>query len=303
MDYFLIKPNGEQTGTYTIEQVRAMLAAGYIGKDTRYWHEGITEWQPIGRIEESLQFVPPAPVLKAIPPPATRIETSKKGKAKQRKPEGPSVPATPIPPTTRIPKRSGSPPITEQPLTGERATHDVSVAPHAAPKTSSKIPPLFERLLCLILGALLMLAVLRGPALLRYISDKFADKVVLTDSNNFVLLDALTIKPFTQAMQSSPMVASLQNQITQTTDPIALDRLKIGVKNENSRHADEIQQQYLRANTALKIAPGTYHVHAYYDDQGAPTTPHKDQAVWVAIPYRNQTVYALRAAEAPHATP
>src|ERR1700733_312339 len=106
MEYFLIKPNGEQTGTYSIEQVKTMLAAGYIGKDTRYWHEGITEWLPVSRIDESLKFVPPEPeasttippqkvaaVLKAIPPPATKLEPSKKGKGKHRKPAGPSLPA------------------------------------------------------------------------------------------------------------------------------------------------------------------------------------------------------------------
>jgi len=313
MEYFLIKPNGEQTGTYSIEQVKTMLAAGYIGKDTRYWHEGITEWLPVSRIDESLKFVPPAPessntippqkvaaVLKAIPPPATKIETSKKGKSKQRKSAGPSLPAAP---TSPAPTRSESPPIKEEVPGGEVTTPAVPVAAQPAPAPPPKIPRLVERFLWVTLGALLMFAVLRGPALAAYISDKLADKIILTDTDNFVLLDAATIKSFTQDMQSSPMVESLKNQIAQTTDPVALERLKIGVENENSRHADEVRQQYLRANNALKVDPGTYRILAYYDDQGVVTNPRKDQAVWVAVPYRDQTVYALRPAESAQTTP
>lgn len=314
MEYFLIKPNGEQTGTYSIEQVKTMLAAGYIGKDTRYWHEGITEWLPVSRIDESLKFVPAAPepantippqkvaaVLKAIPPPATRLEPSKKGKGKQRKPAGPSLPATP---TSPAPTRSESPPLREEIPAGEvTTTPAVPVATQPAPAPPSKIPRLAERLLWVALGAVLMFAVLRGPAIAAYISDKLADKIVLTDANNFVLLDSATIKSFTQDMQSSPMVESLKNQIAQTTDPVALERLKIGMDNEISRHADEVQQQYLRANNALKVDPGTYRILAYYDDQGAVTKSRKDRALWVAIPYRDQTVYAPRPANLTQTTP
>ncbi len=313
MEYFLIKPNGEQTGTYSIEQVRAMLAADYIDKDTRYWHEGITEWQSVSRIEESLKFVPPEPepaktippqrvaaALKAIPPPATKIETSKKSKGKQRKPGGPSLPAASTSPAAT---RSESPPIDEEVPPDEVTTPEVPVAAHAAPAPPSKIPRLVERLLCAALGAVVMFAVLRGPAIVSYISDQLADKIILTDTNNFVLLDAATIKSFAQDMQSSPMVESLKNQIAQTTDPVALERLKIGMDNENSRHGDEVQQQYLRANNALKVDPGTYRILAYYDDQGVLTQPRKNQAVWVAIPYRDQTVYALRPADTAQTTP
>jgi len=299
MEYFLIKPNGEQTGTYSIEQVRAMLAAGYIDNDTRYWHEGIDGWQPIDRIEESLQFEPPPPppsktvppqklaaVLKAVPPPATKLEKPAGLESKPRKAAGPTIPTATRPVAAladeELPAREEStldPPVASQPL------------PAPSPKSSS----LVERILYFALGALLMLAVLRGPAAVHYISDKLADKITLTDTSNFVLLDAATIKPFTRDMQpSSPTIESLRAQIAQTTDPVALDRLKIGMENEISRHEDEVCQQYLRANSAQAIDPGTYRVLAYYDDQGEVTTPRKDQVVWVAISYREHTVYALK---------
>lgn len=315
MEYFLIKPNGEQTGTYSIEQVKAMLAAGYIGKDTRYWHEGITEWQPIDRIEESLKFVPPTPapseavpaqkvaaVLKAVPPPATKIQPTKKGKGKQRKPESPSIPTQPAAPTAPTTPRVASPISNEATPASEVTTPEAPVTAQPASKTPLKIQRLVERLLCVALGAVLIFAVLRGPEIAHYIADKFTDKITLTDTDNFVLLDAATIKSFTQDMQSSPIVDTLENQIAQTTDPVALERLKIGVEKENSRHADEIRQQYLRANSALNIDPGAYRILAYYDDQGAPA-PRKDQAVWVAIPFRDQTVYALKPTDSGKATP
>ena len=60
MEYFILKPDGEQTGTFSIDQIRAMLNSGHIGPDTRYWHEGISDWQPIDRIEESVNFPEPA---------------------------------------------------------------------------------------------------------------------------------------------------------------------------------------------------------------------------------------------------
>ena len=211
-----------------------------------------------------------------------------------------SFPATP---TAPAPTRGESPLVQEELLPREMTTPEAPGPAQPAAMPPSKVPRLVERLLCVALGALLMFAGLQGPAIVRDISDKLADKVVLTDTNNFVLLDAATIKSFTQDMQSSPMVASLKNQIAQTTDPVALERLKIGVETENSRHADEVRQQYLRANNALNIDPGIYRVLAYYDDQGAPTESRRDHAVWVAIPYRNQTVFALRSANSAKTTP
>jgi hypothetical protein len=306
MEYFLIKPNGETTGTYSIEQVRAMLAAGYIGQDTRYWHEGITGWQPIDRIEESLQFEPPPPppsktvppqklaaVLKAVPPPATKLEKPKEPET-PRKVGGPSIPAA-----TRVP----SPLVEEAIPSGEVPAREASAVVPPSRKLPSKSPRLLERLLFSTLGALLMLAVLRGPAAVRYISDQLTDKIILTDTSNFVLLDPATIKPFTQDMHSSPVIEALQSQITQTTDPVALARLKINVDTEISHHTDETREQYLRAHSALNIDAGTYRILAYYDDKGGGFKPRKGQAAWVAIHYRDQTVYAFRPATSPPAAP
>jgi hypothetical protein len=303
MEYFLIKPNGEQTGTYSIEQVRAMLAAGYIDHDTRYWHEGIDGWQPIDRIEESLQFVPPPPppaktvppkklaaVLKAVPPPATKLEKPDGLESKPRTPVGPSIP-TPTRPVSAF--------VDEELPAREESTFVPPVAPQRLPAPLPESSRLVERLLYFALGAVLMLAVLRGPSAVHYISDKFADKITLTETSNFVLLDVATIKSFNRDMQSSPTVESLKARIAQTTDPVSLDRLKIGMENEISRHEDEVRQQYLRANSAQTIDAGTYRIRAYYDDQGHATTARKDQAQWVAISYREHTVYALRPTNSP----
>ncbi len=69
MEYFILKPDGEQTGTYSLEQVRSMLNSGFIGTDARYWHEGIADWQPIDQIEESINFPEPDPHQLHAPPP------------------------------------------------------------------------------------------------------------------------------------------------------------------------------------------------------------------------------------------
>lgn len=316
MEYFLIKPNGETTGTYSIEQVRSMLAAGFIDQDVRYWHEGITGWQPIDRIEESLKFEPPAAAptpakavpaqkiaaaLKAVPPAATKLEKKTTPGEKPRR----EAPAIPLPgaTATRTPSSEVGddvPPGEDYPVPEK----DETVAYLPAPKPKSNALRWIERFAFVFLGMLLTVVALRGPAVLRYISDKLTDKLVVTESTNFVLVDAATIKSFNQDMQETPMVENLKNQITQTDDPVAVQRLKAGIANEITRHAEEIRQQYLRANSAETIDPGSYVVVAYYDEQGNPTTsPRMDQPCWVGITYREHTVYAFKTPETVQTTP
>ena len=307
MEYFLIKPNGEQTGTFSIDQVKAMLAAGYIDQDARYWHEGITDWQPIDRIDESLQFEPPpappsktvppeklAAVLKAVPPPSTKLEKSKIPGTKPKQPENtPSVPAAI--------NRELEPGETDlAPETVPAAAPDSTIPPIR--ESRSRIPRLLERALFMVLGAVIAVAVLRGDAVVNYVSDLLASKIVLTDASTFVLLDPSSIKAFSDSMQDSTMIKTLKDQIAQTNDPVAIQRLNIGIETENARHAEEIRQQFLRANSAQFIDPGTYRILAYYDAQGAPITPRNGQPAWVAITYKDHTVYAFKAGDSASAT-
>lgn len=305
MEYFLIKPDGETTGTFSIEQVRAMLNAGFIGPDTRYWHEGISDWQPIDRIEESLNFEPPpkeearaipsqriAQVLKSVPPPSTKLERVK----------GPH--SQPLPTPTRAENWSYNPPSVPA---SEGADHpDVEVygpaeglgaEPHAAPGPAARRTGLAKKISYVLLGAAIALAIDRGPSLVAAISDALATKVTLSGTDTFVLLDPATIKSFHQDIENSPTIDALQQQLAHTAEPMAQQRLRIGIDTERSRHTDEVRQQYLRSNSAQYIDAGTYRVLNSYDEDGNPTTMAKDQPAWVAVPYHGHTVYAFKAAE------
>jgi hypothetical protein len=313
LEYFLIKPNGETTGTFTIEQIRAMLSSGFIDHDTRYWHEGVSDWKPIDQIEESLKFEPPTPVdpaktissqrvaqvLKAVPPPSTKIARSKTE-------EHPDTPGDRpyIPPSGKVPK-TGLPMFPSESV-GEHdvefSEEDVPVAdtepfaPEAEPVyLPSRKTSLTEKITYVLLGAILVLAVDRGPSLVKHINDALAAKVSLAGDETFVLLDQNGIKSFHQELANSPTVQALQDQLLRTAEPMALQRLKIGIETERARHYEQVRQQYLQNNIAAYIDPGTYRVLGTFDENGNPVTPAKDQPVWVAISYHQHTVYAFKA--------
>ena len=299
MEYFLIKPDGETTGTFSIEQIRDMLSSGFIGHDTRYWHEGITGWQPIDRIEESLSFNAPAEsaakkvapqkiaaVLKAVPPPSTKLE--------KKTQEVPSPYEPYIPQPTHIEHE----PIDEESPVEVAITTPVPVVGQA----QTGIPRLADRIFCLAAGALIVLAVDHGASAVSYLSDALASKVTLSGDSTFVLLDPATIKVYEKDLQSSPTIETLKNQISQAVDQPAIERLTIGIETERSRHGNEVRQQYLQSNNAEYVDAATYRILGYFDSNGEPTSPRAGQPVWVAISYKEHTVYALKLPESANAT-
>ena len=60
MDIFLHQ-NGAQTGPYTEQQIRDMLKSG-VAKEADYaWHDGMTDWLPLGQVLATLTPPPPPP--------------------------------------------------------------------------------------------------------------------------------------------------------------------------------------------------------------------------------------------------
>jgi hypothetical protein len=307
MEYFLIKPDGETTGTFNIDQIRAMMNSGFIGPDTRYWHEGITGWIPIDRIEESLQFEPPAPtatksipahkiaaVLKAVPPPSTKLES--KGPdlvAKKAADRLPYVP--PVVPREHTPR--------EHPPTEEREDPwpaPAQAAPTIIKEYRDKPPSLLSRLLYILVGALIVLALDHGADAIHSVSDSLASKLTLTGDGAFALLYPAKIQSFEHDLHTAPMVDILKNQISQVTDAGLKQRLTIGVETERVRHISEVRQQYVRDNNAEFIDANTYRIISFYDLNGNDTTEQKGQPVWVAIKFRDRVVYVFKGSDAYH---
>ena len=309
MEYFLIKPDGETTGTFSIEQIRAMVDSGFIGHDTRYWHEGITGWQPIDRIEESLQFEPPAPapaktvapqkvaaLLRAVPPPSTKLEkVEKKASSLLAIPSTPAVPGD-VRPEARpyIPPAGQRDPYVPSMLAAARAEAASPAPARPTPDSRSKKAHMLERILLVFLGAFIVAAIDHGVAVVQMIGDALSTKITLSGDDTFVLLDPSTIKAFEQDLQNSPNVQTLELQIRQTADPVTLQRLRAGVQTETARHQDDVRQQYVRNNSAEYIEGATYRILNFYDDNGAPIDPSEGKATWVAINYKDHTVYAHR---------
>ena len=50
MDYYILNPDGERAGPYSIDQVRAMWANDRVTLGTLYWTEGLDEWRPLSEI-------------------------------------------------------------------------------------------------------------------------------------------------------------------------------------------------------------------------------------------------------------
>jgi hypothetical protein len=305
MEYFLLKPNGELTGTFSIEQVRAMLSTDFIGWDTRYWHEGMTEWRPVDRIEESLKFQPPVPapsqtvppqklaaVLRAVRPPAPRLEASKVPDVRLK----PAETRPDVPPAIRsTPPTPSSPPATPTPrLAAEIPPREAPVASPPVREFRSKAARVAERLLCAVFGAAIALAIVYADSAERFIVNALSSKITLSDGNTYVLLDPSAIKTFEQDIQDAPEVEALKNRIGQTTNPVILERLDIEEEKESARHTEEVKQRYIQNGSAELIDPGTYLILAYYDDRGEPTTRRNGDSIWIAIRYKDRTVYAFK---------
>lgn len=309
MEYFILKPDGEQTGTYSIEQIRDMLEKGVIGSDTQYWHEGIPEWRPIDHIEESLNFQPPAPTT------SPTVSTQ----PKKRPPASRAIPRPASPP-----EKSHSPPV-ESPKLPERPPAVITFPPSRdEPPARPDIPqdtrpaairfapaarPWYKRVsgwvLYVINVTLAALAIHYAEPAVHYVSDSLQRKVTLTSADTYALVDRSQIKSFAADMRNSPATEALQHQIEKTTDPNSRMRLQIGLEKTKTWHINEVEGRYLGTGQAETIEPGTYRLLDYLDENGDSTTPRPGNPAWLAIVYKGHTVYAYQAPDssAPTASP
>jgi len=65
--------DGQQTGPFTEEQIRAQLNAGTITPETMVWWEGMAEWQALGHTSLSSDVAAPAASSPAAPAAAAPI--------------------------------------------------------------------------------------------------------------------------------------------------------------------------------------------------------------------------------------
>lgn len=57
-DTYLLLINGQQSGPYTINQMKAMWQNGTINAGTAYWQTGMTQWQLLANIRHFLDMTP-----------------------------------------------------------------------------------------------------------------------------------------------------------------------------------------------------------------------------------------------------
>ena len=313
MEYFILKPDGEQTGTYSIDQIRSMLNSGYIGLDTRYWHEGISDWQPVDRIEESVNFPEPSPdephaapppprklsgsLARAIPSPHQQKQRAASLTSSKTLPHISSAPVIPEPiKTADIPAPSLH--LEHAGLTNGSAASATTIAqPVVAHAPSVARRPLLTWAQVRALATLLLaLAIIAAVVASRHPAKSPLSKVTLTSRNDYVLTDQASIKPFEDDMHNSPVAQALTRQTAQVNDPALLARIDISLQQETTRHAGEVTQQYLRSAKAKVIEPGTYSTVAFFDDNGV-LNPPRAGAPWVAILYHGNIVYAYQGAD------
>jgi len=94
VDYYLASEDGQQTGPFSLEQMRSFWATGRIVQSSRFWHSGMTEWRSIADIEGALRPSPNA----GLPTPKSPGALSDYAAPAQRTPLPPLPQAqTPIP--------------------------------------------------------------------------------------------------------------------------------------------------------------------------------------------------------------
>jgi len=298
MDYFILKPDGEQTGTFSFEQIQVMLKTGFIGPDTRYWHEGITEWRPVDGIEESLNFKPPVQAtppadsfppqklpaaLRAVPRPAPRVE---------------KIYAPPVqPPETRAPATL----TPASPITRNEIPAGTDIPRSAAPgptQLSEPRRPRHKRIVSFVIYiihvTLMALAIDYAGPVLHYVSDFFQNKITVTGNDTYALVDQSLLKSFTDDIQNAPDAEAPPPPTGLAADPNSPVWSQIGQEKASALHADEVRQRYLRMGKAEFIDPGTYRVLDYLDEKGDSTNPSDANPGWIAIVYKDQTVYVLK---------
>ena len=60
-DNYHLAQNGQNTGPFTLEQVRAMWRSGSLSPQTLYWQPNQADWQPLGQIASTLGAPPTLP--------------------------------------------------------------------------------------------------------------------------------------------------------------------------------------------------------------------------------------------------
>jgi hypothetical protein len=316
MEYFILKPDGEATGTYSLEQIRDMLKTGFIGLDTCYWHEGIPDWQPIERIEGSVHVPEPHPDQpKALPPPhkwSGSLARAIPSPYQVRKPSGPIVPGTdPAPsrttattlavPAVPVPHRPATAVPTSAPRT-DSSVHARAAATngHAAaetrgenavsPRRRSWLPRPSAARVCAVALILLTAAIVTALVESRHPAKSPLSRVTVSLHNNCVLTSQTAIKPLEADMADAPVVARLRDIIAKSTSAAFKQSAEVGLRDEIEKHEREVTQKYLDDGRAQFVAPGLYDAVAYLDDNGELVPAHRGDP-WAAFTYRGAVVY------------
>jgi hypothetical protein len=309
MEYFILKPDGE-TGTYSLDQVRSMLNSGIIGPEARYWHEGISDWQPVERIEESINFPEPDPHVPQTPPPhkwSGSLARAIPSPYQQKRPPiaGPSAPAAPAAPSVPEPVRAAAeiptsslrleiPPHTNGSAAPASAAREIARATEPqrpVRRRRFRLPRPSAAQVNAITTTFLALAVLAAVIASRHPARSAFSRVTLLSHDNCVLLSQADIKPLEDAMHNAPVVARLKGIIATSTDSAFVRAASAGLQDEIAKHETEVTQHYTQVGKAEVIPTGPYDAVAYFDDNGALIIAHAG-APWVALRYGNGIVYA-----------
>lgn len=303
MEYFILKPDGEQTGTFSMEQIRAMLNSGIIGPDTRYWHEGITDWQPIDRIEESVNFPEPDPhqphtppphewsgsVARAIPSPRQQQRLSESAAVSP----GPAAPESPAAAIPTAPSANGAHAPAAVSFSREQA---VAEAPRLAPRRSIRIPLPSAAQVRNTALLLLAVAIIAAIVASRHPAKSAFSQVTLTPEHAFGLITQTEIRSYETEMHKSPVVAHLKDLIANSTDPAFIQSATVALQQEIARHETNVTHDYVQNGRAEILDPGSYHTVAFFDATGGVVVA-SAKAPWAAIDYKGAVVYVYLGSE------
>ena len=328
MEYFILKPDGEQTGTFSLDQVRSMLNSGFLDTSARYWHEGIADWQPIERIEESINYpepdphqlhAPPAPqrwtgsLARAIPSPTQlRQKSGPVALSSTSTPAAPEALAAPVIPaavhpaaeiptsTLRVestPTDSNGTPAHEPAAPTISRGRAVADAPRDEPRRPFRLPriPMPSATQICALGLILLVAaIIAAIVASRHPAKSAFSEVTVTLHNNCVLTDQTAIRTFGQDMRDqrhSISIARLKDLIANSTDPAFIQTAGVSLQEAVLKYETGVTRDYVQDNKAEIIEPGIYHTVAFFDDRGNVVVAHAG-ASWAAIEYKGKVVYA-----------
>jgi hypothetical protein len=75
--------NNQQAGPYTLEQLNQMLANQQVLLTDLAWHQGMTEWKPLGELTNGQLFYRPQNYSEQPQPQFSSINLSKKHNSQQ----------------------------------------------------------------------------------------------------------------------------------------------------------------------------------------------------------------------------